>query len=377
MQNSSQPKLIPTPFADNGARQNIPNDSQIGIIAGRASYNDGFPPLTRTPLAAGGVPPFGTDFNGVLNDITSAIRWAQAGSGYPFNTEFNVAIGGYPKGATIPNSTLDGYWLNTVEGNTSNPEAPGATITGWVPAENYGATSISGLSGSSITLSTLQASKEKIYLDGTLSSNINLTLPAWVKTWFVINNCSGNFSVTVKTPSGSGVAIPAGGSDVLMGNGTDIQSALSLIGLGGGGSSLPVGVPVPWPTSTPPAGWITMSGQSISQSQLPKLYAAYGAKLPDLRGEFIRGWDNGRGLDPSRALLNEQLPTGIRQFTGNNDVQFQGLGITQLVNPDGNDGYDSGWAVARNANQTTNSSGCNVSFVRPRNVSFNYIVRAA
>lgn len=156
----------------------------------------------------------------------------------------------------------------------------------------------------------------------------------------------------------------------------NISTALENLGLGDG-SALPVGVPIPWPTNTPPAGWITMSGQSISQSQLPKLYAAYGAKLPDLRGMFIRGWDNGRGLDPSRALLNEQLPTGIRQFTGNNDVQFQGLGITQLVNPDGNDGYDSGWAVARNANQTTNSSGCNVSFVRPRNVSFNYIVRAA
>lgn len=143
------------------------------------------------------------------------------------------------------------------------------------------------------------------------------------------------------------------------------------------GSALPVGVPVPWPTSTPPTGWITMSGQTITQAQYPKLFAAYGTKLPDLRGMFIRGWDNGRGLDPSRALLNEQLPTGIRQFTGNNDVQFQGLGITQLINADGNDGYDSGWAVARNANQTTNSSGAGVSFVRPRNVSFNYIVRAA
>ncbi|MEN4712048.1 tail fiber protein [Pantoea agglomerans] len=143
------------------------------------------------------------------------------------------------------------------------------------------------------------------------------------------------------------------------------------------GSALPVGVPVPWPTSTPPTGWITMSGQTITQAQYPKLFAAYGTKLPDLRGMFIRGWDNGRGLDPSRVLLNEQLPTGVRQFTGNNDVQFQGLGITQLINADGPDGYDSGWAVARNANQTTNSSGAGVSFVRPRNVSFNYIVRAA
>lgn len=227
MQNSSQPKLIPTPFADNGARQNIPNDSQIGITAGRASYVDGFPPLTRTPLAAGGVPPFGTDFNGVLNDITAALRWSQSGAGYPFNAAFNTAISGYPKGAKIPNSTLDGYWLNTTDNNTSNPEVTGAATTGWVPAENYGVTAITGLSGSSVTLTTLQAAKETIILSGTLTSNVNLTVPAWIKQWKVINNCNGNFSVTVKTPNGTGVAVPSQATSILSGDGVNINPGVN------------------------------------------------------------------------------------------------------------------------------------------------------
>lgn len=222
MQTSSQPKLLPVPFADAGSKQNIPNDSQIGITAGRASYVDGFPPLTRTPLAAGGVPPFGTDFNGVLNDITAAVRWSQSGAGYPFNAAFNTAISGYPKGARIPNSTLDGYWLNTTDGNTANPEVTGAATTGWVPAESYGVTAITGLSGSSVTLTTLQASKERITLAGTLSANINLVLPAWIKRWTVVNNCTGAFSVTVKTPSGNGVPVPAGTVAILQGDGVDI-----------------------------------------------------------------------------------------------------------------------------------------------------------
>lgn len=222
MQTSSQPKLLPIPFADNGDRKSIPNDSQIGITAGRASYNDGFPPLTRTPLAAGGVPPFGTDFNGVLNDITAALRWSQSGAGYPFNAAFNTAISGYPKGARIPNSTLDGYWLNTTDGNTANPEVTGAATTGWVPAENYGVTAITGLSGSSVTLTTLQASKERITLAGTLSTNINMVLPAWIKRWTIVNNCTGAFSVTVKTPTGTGVAVPNGRSAILQGDGTNI-----------------------------------------------------------------------------------------------------------------------------------------------------------
>ncbi|MBY4887687.1 hypothetical protein K5Y32_07045 [Pantoea sp. DY-15] len=233
MQTSSQPKLLPIPFADAGTKQDIPNDSQIGITAGRASYSDGFPPLTRTPLAAGGVPPFGTDFNGVLNDITAAVRWTQAGAGYPFNTAFNTAVSGYPKGARIPNSTLDGFWLNTVDGNTTNPENTTAAITGWVPSGNYGSTAITGLSGSSVTLTTLQASKERITLTGALTANINLVVPAWVKRWTFVNSCTGNFNVTVKTPSGSGISIPSGITASLVGNGTNIIQDAPLLGVPG------------------------------------------------------------------------------------------------------------------------------------------------
>lgn len=222
MQNSSQPKLLPIPFADSGSKQSIPNASQIGITAGRASYTDGFPPLTRTPLAAGGVPPFGTDFNGVLNDITAALRWTQTGSSYPFNSDFNTAISGYPKGAKIPNSTLDGYWLNIIDGNTSNPEVSNSATTGWVPTENYGVTSVTGLSGSSITLTTLQASKDRIVLSGTLTANINLVVPAWIKRWTVINNCTGSYSVTVKTPNGTGISVGSGTTARLIGDGTNV-----------------------------------------------------------------------------------------------------------------------------------------------------------
>lgn len=222
MQTSSQPKLLPVPFADAGSKQNIPNDSQIGITAGRASYVDGFPPLTRTPLAAGGVPPFGTDFNGVLNDITSAVRWAQSGAGYPFSASFNTAIGGYPKGAKIPNSSLDGFWVNTVDGNQNNPETIGGSLTGWIPSDNSSSVSISGLSGSSLTLTPIQASKDRILLSGTLTSNINLIAPAWPKKWIVENKCAGNFSVTFKTANGSGVVMASGTVHYLIGDGTNV-----------------------------------------------------------------------------------------------------------------------------------------------------------
>ncbi|MGP2833618.1 glycine-rich domain-containing protein [Serratia nevei] len=129
MQSSSSPKKVSIPFANSGDKQVIPDVSQIGIVDGRASYPDGFPPLTRTPISAGGVPPYGTDMNGVLFDMSSAIRWSAAGSTYKYDSTFSTAIGGYPKGAILLNAAGDGYWQSLVENNTSNPDAGGS---GWI-----------------------------------------------------------------------------------------------------------------------------------------------------------------------------------------------------------------------------------------------------
>lgn len=223
MQTSGLPTRIAVPFADAGTKNTIPVDSQIGITGGAASFTTGFPPLTMTPVSAGGIPPFGADFNGILNAITNAIRWNVAGSGYPFDSTFATAVTGYPKGALLPASDFSGYWLNTQEANTTNPENSTAATTGWVPGVHYGATALTGLSSSSVTLTTLQAAKPRINLSGTLTANINLVFPAWVRTWTVVNNCTGAFSVTCKTPSGSGVVIASGVTAVINGDGTNIS----------------------------------------------------------------------------------------------------------------------------------------------------------
>ncbi|WP_267274410.1 phage tail protein [Escherichia coli] len=84
---------------------------------------------------------------------------------------------------------------------------------------------------------------------------------------------------------------------------TSIQSVLDYLGLGEG-SALPVGVPVPWPSATPPTGWLKCNGAAFSSEKYPNLAKVYPTlKLPDLRGEFIRGWDDSRGIDTGRSLL--------------------------------------------------------------------------
>jgi hypothetical protein len=128
MQASQIPSKVPLPFANSGTKNAIPTASQIGVTAGAASLTDGFPPLTFTPIASGGVPPSGADFNGVLNLITAVQQWQCAGGSFKFDAAFAASVGGYPKGAVLIKATNDGFWISTTDSNSANPDTGGA---GW------------------------------------------------------------------------------------------------------------------------------------------------------------------------------------------------------------------------------------------------------
>ncbi|HAX3500408.1 phage tail protein [Escherichia coli] len=170
-------------------------------------------------------------------------------------------------------------------------------------------------------------------------------------------------------------------------SGKDVAGLLTYLGLGEG-SALPVGVPVPWPSATPPTGWLKCNGAAFSAEEYPELAKAYPTnKLPDLRGEFIRGWDDGRGVDVGRAILSSQ-GDAIRNIIGK-------FGNTQLYPSIYCDGAFG--VTVENVSQTlgltlapsgTGNGTVNFSFDaskivpvatenRPRNVAFNFIVRAA
>ncbi|EPU0316241.1 TPA: tail fiber protein [Klebsiella aerogenes] len=148
--------------------------------------------------------------------------------------------------------------------------------------------------------------------------------------------------------------------------------------------SVPAGIPMPWPAETPPAGWLKCNGANFNTSTYPLLAKAYPAgKLPDLRGEFLRGWDDGRGLDSGRAILSMQ-GDAIRQMTGsvanvwtddaNSSVgvlAYNGTGFNLVP-------LGSGSSVQfRNLKFNAASQVPTANENRPHNVAFNYIVRAA
>ncbi|HEN3634124.1 TPA: hypothetical protein U5E30_002747 [Yersinia enterocolitica] len=218
MNRSDEPTKQPVPFGVNGQREVIEPDTTPGDNS--ASYNLGFPPITMILKTAGGLPPKGQDMNQVLFELSSLSRWSSAGALNAYDSAFSTAVNGYPKGSQLANSTFTGSWLNTVDGNTSNPES--GTATGWVPFKNNGVTAITGLAAANVTLTALQASNDRVTLAGVLTANINVVFPAWLSKWIVTNNCTGNFTVTCKTASGTGVAIPVGTTAVVFSDGTNI-----------------------------------------------------------------------------------------------------------------------------------------------------------
>ena len=157
------------------------------------------------------------------------------------------------------------------------------------------------------------------------------------------------------------------------------------VGLGEG-SALPVGVPVPWPSATPPTGWLKCNGAAFSAEEYPELAKVYPTnKLPDLRGEFIRGWDDGRGIDPGRILLASQ-GHAMQNVTGSiGKIQlFKDLVASGPFRQNGNNYLTSGLTEITNAGHGVTTFDFDMSRVantanetRPVNVAFNYIVRAA
>lgn len=153
---------------------------------------------------------------------------------------------------------------------------------------------------------------------------------------------TGELVLSSSSPSASSVAASKGYVDSMTAAAT-LSGAIVLYG----GSSVP-------------SGWLECDGQSTAG--FPSLIAIYGTNVPDLRGEFVRGWDHGRGVDPGRTLKSQQAQ----------DVQPHTHPITTysyLRNFEG--GSALAWAETAGGNTGSNSG----SETRPRNVALMFIVK--
>lgn len=104
----------------------------------------------------------------------------------------------------------------------------------------------------------------------------------------------------------------------------------------------PPGQVAAYAMATPPAGWLKANGALVSRATYAALFAAigttYGAgdgvttfKLPDHRGEFIRGWDDGRGVDAGRVFGSHQLDQMQGHFHGPLQVDTGGTSSVNSI----------------------------------------------
>lgn len=165
----------------------------------------------------------------------------------------------------------------------------------------------------------------------------------------------------------------------------------------------PIGSIVAWPTATAPTGWLECAGTAVSRTTYATLFALisddYGAgdgsttfNLPDLRGEFIRGWDHGKGSDADAASRTNRgdgtsgdnigtkqatqnllhgHPARISANSGSSSTVTGGMMIS--TNNAGDQVAYTG-AVSNTLGQQIGGSGGSES--RPRNVNMMYIIRA-
>ena len=283
-----QPTRITVTWAADGNKNTINVDRTASDENNKATYRTGFPQVTMTPKASGGLPPFGKDMNGILADITSMLQYHQAGMTYPFDDDFADAIGGYNRGALVLQDDKTGFWVSTVNENTSNPEIDG---NNWVPL-NTGALRLT-LTNANRTLTPAQAAHPVVILSGALTNNVTLFFPTFLQTWCVLNNCTGNYSVTCKTANGSGVKLKAGITQIVC-DGTNILSVTA-----SQSSLVPTGSILSYPGTSIPEGYLLANGQAVSRTLYADLFAVYGETygagdgsttfgLPNYVGKFVR-----------------------------------------------------------------------------------------
>ena len=182
--------------------------------------------------------------------------------------------------------------------------------------------------------------------------------------------------------------------DIKSDGGLAVAAALSNLGLGAGAPA--IGIPFFWPSAAMPNSVITewsemtflkFNGASFSATAYPKLALVFpGLIIPEARGVFPRIWDDGRGVDAGRTLLSDQLGTFVSV-----DINYADTGLVGAIGtiaPTGGIANVNGDSITtpltNTAFQFANITGMssstslpgNTVATRPRNIAFNFLVRA-
>lgn len=139
----------------------------------------------------------------------------------------------------------------------------------------------------------------------------------------------------------------------------------------------PPGSIIAYGGDAPPDGWLHCNGQAVSRTTYAALFAAIGTRfgagngsttfnVPDLRGEFLRGWDAGRGVDSGRSLGSAQGDA----FRSHTHTSFS---VFQSASQSGDWTTSSSLPSFHRTSANTGATGG--AETRPRNVAVMYLIK--
>lgn len=214
----------------------------------------------------------------------------------------------------------------------------------------------------------------------------------------------------IRRPAGDQMSLVCGGADVATASSTGLSvNTAPTVGdnltnktyvdaqVATAAARMPSGAVTMHAANTAPTGWLECNGAAVSRTTYAALFTAIGTtwgtgdgsttfNVPDLRGEFVRGWDHGKGTDTGRAFASSQTDA-LQNITGGFSSRR-----TTVANPeditdwtgaffdDGLGGADLSVDVA--GSTTRRKTGFNASLVartstetRPRNFALMYIIK--
>lgn len=280
------------------------------------------------------------DFN-IANQLFPATR-------ADLNNAF-VALASNSSGDAEPGTTYANQWWYETDTNTL--KLRNEANSAWIEIATLDQSSNNVLS---ITTQGFTLGATAITASGT---EINL-LNDLTRGSIIYGNASGVTSELVKGSANT----------VLTSDGTDISWAAA------GGGAVPAGTVIYHAANTPPTDFIKANGAAISRTTYSNLFTAIGTtfgvgngsstfNVPDLRGEFMRGWDDSRGIDTGRAFgsaQSDQMESHSHSFTGggNNTGGFSYGKVTAT-------GGGSSFTITTTSQGATSNSSEN----RPRNIA--------
>ena len=171
-----------------------------------------------------------------------------------------------------------------------------------------------------------------------------------------------------------GGAVGLGGQNHQIAIGWDTPGLIARVDNNVMNVGVPVGAVAYFAQDVPPFGWLKANGAAVSRTVYANLFAAIGERygrgdgrttfnLPDLRGEFIRSWDDGRAIDRNRVLGSWQAD----EFRSHS----HGIGVNRMSDTDR--GSNPSTVSVDTVGQTDPAGGIET---RPRNIALLACIKA-